>query len=104
LEKLGQGIHALQDAIAHEGAKTNDHLGANWSSVKKFNRDIIGGGALQAFKLTRSAMIVIDVLNGKKDRLKDGQTLNLMGMSSSHLQKFLSALVNLGFKGKLKNE
>lgn len=26
LGKLGQGIHALQDAMAHQGVKTGDHL------------------------------------------------------------------------------
>ncbi|RKF36390.1 hypothetical protein BCY89_27745 [Sphingobacterium siyangense] len=40
--KLGQGIHALQDAIAHRGTKTNDHLGWNLPSLGKFYNDLYG--------------------------------------------------------------
>lgn len=36
LGKLGQGIHALQDAIAHREASTNNHLGWNASSFGNF--------------------------------------------------------------------
>ncbi len=102
LEKLGQGIHALQDAIAHKGAKTNDHLGFNLSSFKMLTNDMYGSTA-EAEKLTKSAFIVLDVINGKKNNLKDGDSLDLRGMSSSQLNQFLNGLVKLGFTGKVNN-
>ena len=37
LGKIGQGIHALQDAIAHAGASTDEHLGANMPLTKRYN-------------------------------------------------------------------
>jgi len=103
LGKLGQGLHALQDAIAHEGARTSDHLGFNWSSIKKFGKDLYGSTA-EAEKLTKSALIVLDVINGKKDNLKSGDTLDLRGMSSNQFKQFLDGLLKLGFKGTVKNE
>ena len=35
LGKFEQGVHILQDAIAHGGMTTHEHLGSNWSSVKQ---------------------------------------------------------------------
>ena len=102
LEHLGQGLHALQDAIAHRGKKTNDHLGLNWSSVKQFGKDLYGS-TREASNLTRSALIVIDVLKGKKSNLKDGDTLDLRGMSSTQLNQFLGTLVKRGFQGTVRN-
>jgi RHS repeat-associated protein len=101
LGKLGQGLHALQDAIAHNGIKTNDHLGLNLSSLKKNLNDAYGSTS-EASDLTRSALIVLDVLNGKKDSLKDGDTLNLKGMSGAQLKQFSEALLKQGFTGTIK--
>jgi RHS repeat-associated protein len=102
LGKLGQGLHALQDAIAHRGASTNDHLGFNFSSFGKFANDIYGSRA-EAANLTRSALIVVDVLQGKSANLKDGDSLDLRGMSSQQTTQFLQGLVKLGFSGKIYN-
>jgi hypothetical protein len=101
LGKLGQGLHALQDAIAHQGAKTNDHLGWNISSAGKFYNDLYGD-TKQASSLTRSALMVVDLLNGKKVNLKDGESLNVTGMSSGQFQQVMQQLVNQGFQGSIK--
>jgi RHS repeat-associated protein len=102
LGQLGQGLHALQDAIAHRGVKTNDHLGWNWSSTKKLANDMYGS-RWEAANLTKSALVVIDVLKGKKSNLKSGDRLDLRGMSSSQLNKFLQALMKQGFVGTVLN-
>jgi RHS repeat-associated protein len=99
---LGQGIHALQDAIAHDGVSTKDHLGTNWSSAKKMTNDMYGS-TVEAARLTRSAFIVVDVLKGKSSNLKDGEKLDLRGMSKGHLNQFLQSLIKLGFQGKIYN-
>lgn len=102
LGKLGQGIHALQDAVAHRGVNTSRHLNYNLSSFKKFATDMYGSN-FEAANLTRSALIVVDVLKGKKSNLKDGDKLDLRGMSGGQLNQFMQALVKQGFEGKIKN-
>jgi len=99
---LGQGLHALQDAIAHKGAKTSDHLGKNLSSGLMLLNDM-WGSKREASNLTRSALIVVDVIQGKGANLKDGDKLDLRGMSSQHVSQFLQALVKQGFSGTIRN-
>lgn len=101
LGKLGQGLHALQDAIAHGGVKTKDHLGWNMSSAGKFYNDLYGS-TKQATSLTKSALIVVDILKGKKVNLKDGDKLNVTGMSGNQLKQVLESLVKQGFEGNIK--
>jgi hypothetical protein len=67
-EHLGQGLNALQDAIAHRVVRTSDHLGFNPTSASRLINDMYGSQAI-ASNLTRSALVVIDVLNGKKANL-----------------------------------
>jgi RHS repeat-associated protein len=100
---LGQGLHALQDAIAHNGVRTKDHLGLNLSSFFKFAKDLYGS-QYEAGRTTRSALIVVEVLRGNKTNLKDGETLDLRGMSNDQMQQFLNSLIKLGFNGTIKNE
>lgn len=101
--KLGQGLHALQDAYAHKGAKTNDHLGKNSSSVFMLMNDM-WGSTREASEITRSALIVLEVLQGKKSNLKDGDHLNLYGMPQGLLIVFLYALYNQGFRGHVNSQ
>jgi len=103
LGKLGQGLHALQDAIAHEGVKTNDHLGKNWSSAKKLANDMYGG-TYEASNLTRSALIVNEVLQGNTSNLRNGDKLDVRGMSKEQFNQFMQVLLQYGFKGTLKDE
>ncbi len=101
LGKLGQGLHALQDASAHKGMKESDHLGANWSSLKQTIGKDMYGSTKQASSITKSAIIVIDLLQGKSVNLKDGDKLNVTGMSAGQLKQVLSLLFKQGFQGKI---
>jgi RHS repeat-associated protein len=103
LGKLGQGLHALQDAIAHGGMKTNDHLGANWSSVSQTLGTDMYGSTTEASRLTWSATIVTELLQGKTVNLKDGDNLTVTGMSGKQLKQVMTLLVKQGFQGTLKN-
>jgi RHS repeat-associated protein len=103
LGKLGQGIHALQDAIAHKGAKTDDHLGRNLSSVRMLINDMYVS-TKEAAILTKSALVVYDLLQGRQSGLKSGDTLNFSGMSPDQLLKITQLLVNQGFQGTIKTE
>lgn len=108
LGKLGQGIHALQDAIAHEGVKTSDHLfgnsfSENFSSLKKFTNDMYGS-TYKASLITNSAIIISGLVQGKNVGLKSGETLLLNGMSSNQLHLVIQLLRKQGFEGTIKNE
>jgi len=98
--KIGQGIHALQDAIAHRGASTNQHLGYNISTVKMLMNDMYGSQK-EAAALTRTASAVISVLQGKKSNLKDGDKLDARGMSKEQMKTFIHKLSSSGFNGKI---
>ena len=100
---LGQGIHALQDAIAHKGIKTNDHLGYNVSSGKKLTNDMYGS-TKEAVLLTRSALIVVSTIRGQKIDFKKGETLDFRGMSKNQFNQFVQALLKQGFEGTIKNK
>ncbi|WP_312994637.1 RHS repeat-associated core domain-containing protein [Chryseobacterium flavum] len=100
---LGQGLHALQDAIAHKGAKTDDHLGFNLSSVKKLTKDMYGS-TQEAALLTKSALIVVGVIRGEKADFKKGETLDFRGMSKNQFNQFVQALLKQGFQGTIKNQ
>ncbi|WP_157450525.1 RHS repeat-associated core domain-containing protein, partial [Chryseobacterium sp. CCH4-E10] len=100
---LGQGIHALQDAIAHKGIKTNDHLGYNFSSGKKLTNDMYGS-TKEAELLTRSALIVVSTIRGEKMDFKKGETLDFRGMSKNQFNQFVQALLKQGFEGTIKNK
>lgn len=100
---LGQGLHALQDAIAHKGAKTDDHLGFNVSSAKKLTKDMYGS-THEAALLTKSALIVVGVIRGEKADFKKGETLDFRGMSKNQINQFVQALLKQGFQGTIKNQ
>ncbi|SIT28548.1 RHS repeat-associated core domain-containing protein, partial [Chryseobacterium gambrini] len=99
---LGQGLHALQDAIAHKGVKTDDHLGYNFSSGKKLTNDMYGS-TTEAALLTKSALIVVSVIRGEKIDFKKGETLDFRGMSKNQFNQFVQALLKQGFQGIIKN-
>jgi hypothetical protein len=61
------------------------------------------GSTTEAANITRSALIVVDVLNGKGNNLKDDDKLDLRGMSSAQMNQFLQSLVQQGFSGTIKN-
>ena len=98
---LGQGLHALQDAIAHKGVKTHDHLGINISSAKEIANDMYGS-VQEAGLLTKSALIVVDVIRGQKVDFKKGETLDFRGISKDQFKQFVQALLKSGFQGTVK--
>jgi RHS repeat-associated protein len=100
LGKLGQGLHALQDATAHLGVKTNDHLGWNISSAGKFMNDLYGN-TKEASGITRSATIVSQLLGGKNVNFKKNEQLNFQGMSSDQLTQIMKLLMNQGYQGTI---
>ncbi|SFQ36559.1 hypothetical protein, partial [Parafilimonas terrae] len=73
------------------------------TSMKKLMNDMYRS-TYEAANLTRSVLIVVDVLKGNKSNLKDGDTLDLRGMSSAQLTQFLQALLKQGFKGTVHNQ
>lgn len=69
LGKLGQGLHALQDAIAHNGRKTSDHLGLNFPSIGAMYNDMYGSTE-NAENLTRSAGVLVKLMAGKEVKFR----------------------------------
>jgi RHS repeat-associated protein len=108
LDKLGQGLHALQDAMAHQGVKTGDHLFGStmseWGTSTKMMWNDMYGSTKEASALTRSALVVSNLLQGKKVDVKDGETLNFRGMSSDQFSQAMKLLVNQGFQGTIKTQ
>ena len=97
--KLGQGLHALQDAYAHKGAATNEHLGFNTSSIKMLMNDMHGNTS-SAELITESAGAVLSLFNpqNKGDGFKNGMKLDFSGMNSSQLGQVTDRLKNVGYK------
>jgi hypothetical protein len=84
--KLGQGLHALQDAYAHQGASTNEHLGMNGSSISMLTNDMYGDTS-KADLITQSAVTVLSLFNKNNNgaNLKNGMQLDFSGMSKKQL-------------------
>ncbi len=96
LGQFGQGIHALQDAVAHGGSSTDEHLGLNLRMPGMLKNDAYGNPA-DAYKLTKSAIIVSEVLQGKQISLKTGDRINMTGMSNDQKKQVRSALEKQGY-------
>lgn len=103
LGKLGQGLHALQDAYAHKGASTEEHLGTNLSSAKMVWNDMYGNTD-NARLITESAGIVLQLFNGNSTSLKNGMTLDFSGMSDKQLNSVTGMLNNSGYNLKLGDQ
>jgi hypothetical protein len=96
--KLGQGLHALQDAYAHEGASTNEHLGANGSSVSMLTNDMYGDTS-KADLITQSAVTVLSLFNKDNNgaNLKNGMQLDFSGMNKKQLSTVSGLFYDNGF-------
>ncbi len=101
LGRLGQGLHALQDGIAHEGVKTDDHLGFNFSSAGKFANDLYGDTKV-AFSLTKSALTILSLLQGNQVALKAGDTLDVRGMSAAQIKQVQQLLTDQGYNSTVR--
>jgi hypothetical protein len=94
--KLGQGLHALQDAYAHEGASTNEHLGFNRSSAEMIYNDMYGNTS-KAELITQSAVVVLGLFSGRTEGLLDGMRLDFSGMSRKQLSTVTGLLRKAGY-------
>ena len=97
-------MHALQDAYAHEGMSTAEHL--DFKSIYAWKQTFVKdmyGDTKDASQITKSAIVVWDLIKGKKVNLKDGDTLNFTGMSSEQFQRVTQMLINQGFQGTIIN-
>jgi hypothetical protein len=98
---LGQGLHALQDAYAHNGASTDEHLDwtSNWSADKMLLNDMYGD-TRKARLITKSAVIVLSLFNTKNNgaNLKGGMVLDFSGMSKKQLGTVTDLFYDNGFK------
>ncbi len=89
--KLGQGLHALQDAYAHKGASTDEHLGKNNlgiynESARNMLYNDAYGNTDQADLITQSAGIVLQLFKGNTSSLQNGMSLDFTGLSSDQLK------------------
>jgi RHS repeat-associated protein len=91
----GVGSHALQDSKPHAGTKMKGH-----SAIKDAGLGEEGKKALnQANKITESALLVVEVLNGNFSHVQTGTTFDLSGMNTEQKTKLIEALKkgNFGF-------
>ena len=95
----GQGFHALEDAIAHGGAKTDDHLGHNFSSVGMVGNDIFGdaGNTVQADIMAISAGLVYGLMRGDAMKIEDNMLFTTQGMSKNQIMEVDGLLKDRGF-------
>ena len=86
MQALGQGVHALQDALAHQGTDMDNH---------DIVRDMLPGAKLykELRNVTEGALVVSEVMSGNGKHLKSGMSLNIGGMSSKQLASFTSKLL-----------
>ncbi len=90
IDKLGQGIHALQDAYAHNGASTDEHLGVNnYGIYNESARDMLYNDAFgntnQAEQITKSAGTLLQMFKGNTSSLQNGMSFNFTGLSAKQL-------------------
>lgn len=97
---LGQGLHALQDAYAHNGASTDEHLAwtSKWSADKMLFNDMYGDTS-KAELITQSAVTVLSLFNKSNNgvNLKNGMQLDFSGMSKKQLSTVSGLFYDNGF-------
>ena len=77
LEDLGQGIHALQDAIAHQGSSLK---GGNAKKHSVWNDMFPSKGDIQkADRITSSAILSMEALTGNYKNIKNKMIIDLTG-------------------------
>lgn len=88
IQALGLGLHALQDAVAHQGTDMDHHNTWNDMHPSKAVYD-------KASNVTEGALLVTEIMSGNNTYLQNGMSISIDGMSSSQLQKFTTTLSNL---------
>ena len=82
LKHLGQGLHALQDAVAHKGTDMANHSVLN--DMDPSLEDIY-----EVNQLTQSAITTAEVLSGNYKHVEDGMVVKLPGVSSGQLSEIV---------------
>ncbi|CAM3829330.1 RHS repeat-associated core domain-containing protein [Flavobacterium branchiophilum] len=97
--KIYQGLHALQDAYAHNGASTDEHLKLPTISAIEMLRNDMYGDTSKAELITETAAVVLSLFNKKNNaaNLKNGMKLDFNGMSNKQLEKVTNLLYENGF-------
>ena len=84
----GVGTHALADSKVHEGVKMKDH-----SISKDLAKGPEGKKAYSAAtKITESALLVVEALNGNFSHIQNGTTFDLSGMNQEQKKQLITAL------------
>lgn len=96
MRNFGVGVHALQDAFAHQGATMKQHVGLSSTSLAMISYDM-QGPSYNAMQITKSAVLVIQILQGNFSNVVPGMTLNLTGMSSEQQQQVMQRLKDEGW-------
>jgi RHS repeat-associated protein len=108
VHSLGQGIHALQDADAHEGASMHQHLGTDedgdyTSEAKKMLYNDAFGDTYDAERWSNTALTVYGLLQGDEKVIKKSLDergnikLDFTGVSDENIEKVQSALAKKGY-------
>lgn len=88
LQDLGQGIHALQDAIAHKGINLSTHLLPNHLYNDSYPSD---ADKDHAIGVAKTGVIVAEVLAGIKEHVTDGMVVDLTGATKEQFNTIKSA-------------
>ena len=88
VQALGQGLHALQDAVAHQGTDMDNH--DVW-------KDMQPGKKLydQATNVTEGALLVTEIMSGNGKNLTNGMSINIEGMSRGQFNTFITNLLDV---------
>ena len=86
IEALGQGIHALQDAVAHHGEDLSHH---------SLSADIYPSNETEskALKITTGAILVTEIMSGNNSHISSDMSINVSGMSNQQLGTFMQSLL-----------
>jgi RHS repeat-associated protein len=86
IQALGQGIHALQDAVAHRGVDMAHHNISNDMnpSVEE---------TFRAFEVTRSAFLVTEIMSDNYKHLGNSISIDVDGMTGNQFGQFMQALI-----------
>jgi hypothetical protein len=109
IEDLGQGLHTLMDADAHEGASMEQHLGKNkhghyTKEAKQMLYNDQFGETKDAEKWSKAGVAIFGILQGNQDVIKkltdkNGNIqLDLSGISDANIQKIQTAISEKGVK------
>jgi len=96
MQALGQGVHALQDAVAHKGTDMDSHSVPNDMYPSNADKQLTE-------QRTFSALVTVEVLSGNYKNLKSGMTIDLSGTTAEQYGAIKSAYQNATSGMKDKN-